>query len=344
MFGRGVVCAKRAAAIVAGLAILPSLLSAQVFKYQRLRPENGHLIASVPFEECAANNYCGPAALTMVLNFWDGKRSFNQREVASQVFDAHSQATYGSELVLYPRTKGFVSYSSRGCLRQLREIVAEGIPVIVLMKTSRQVEKGHFRVVIGFDDDSRVLIFHDPYFGDRVAMGLEDFESLWDLGKRRQTRWMLAVVPAGFPFPCPELQYDPVTAINLATALYRRADYERSREQWEKARASLGDDPYLLYGLAMVSLCEGRPGEAEIYARQSLGSDEKNAYAHDALGLAYARQGKISEAFDSLGRAYRLAPNEASIRSHYFQCRDLYIAGARHADNRKGEHGPGARR
>ena len=45
-----------------------ALFSAQVFKYQKARPENGHLIQTVPFEKWLKINYCGPACLTMVLN------------------------------------------------------------------------------------------------------------------------------------------------------------------------------------------------------------------------------------------------------------------------------------
>ncbi len=341
MFGTGVVCSKRAAALLAGLAILPCLLWAQVLEYERPQPGNGHLIPSVPFERSVRDNYCGPAALAMVLNFWDQKRSFRQREIADQVFDYRNQVTYGSELVLYPRTKGFMTYSVQGNLRLLRRTVAEGIPVIVLTRTSRQIDCGHYRVVIGYDDNLDVIIFHDPYFGERSAMRVRDFREVWELGKGYQTRWMMAVLPAGLPFP--ELADDPITAINLATALYRRADYAAAREQWENARQKLGDDAFLLYGLALVNLSQGRLDEAEACARKALVSDDTNAFAHDALGLAYARQGRISEAFDALGHAYRLAPKDPSIRSHYLKCRDLVLAAARRGVEAKAEVQNGGR-
>ena len=74
-------------------------------------------------------------------------------------------------------------------------MVGKDIPVIVLTKTIKQIAKGHYRVVIGFDDDEDQIIFHDPYFGDRQAMTSEDFMKVWELGKgRNQSRWMMAVV------------------------------------------------------------------------------------------------------------------------------------------------------
>ena len=223
----------------------PSLFSAQVFKYQKIKPEKGHLIQAVPFEKWLERNYCGPACLAMVLNYWDETRSFSQRKITDEIYDSESQATYNSELVLYPRTKGFESYSFQGNLRILKDVVGKDIPVIVLTKTIKQIAKGHYRVVIGFDDDEDQIIFHDPYFGDRNAMTSEDFMKVWELGKgRNQSRWMMAVVPGQSAFPFPALQNDPLTSINLATAYYRRSDFMKSREQWEKVRESLSEDPY----------------------------------------------------------------------------------------------------
>ena len=310
--------------------IAPCLFSAQVFKYRKSKPEKGHLIQTVPFEKWLKRNYCGPACLAMVLNYWDEARSFSQRKITDEIYDSENQATYNSELVLYPRTKGFVSYSFQGDLRILKDVVGKDIPVIVLTKTIKQIAKGHYRVVIGFDDDRDQIIFHDPFFGDRHAMTSKDFMKVWELGKgRNQFRWMMAVVPAQSPFPFPALQNDPLTSINLATAYYRRSDFTKSREQWEKVRGSLSEDPYPLYSLGMVSLREGKFEEAEAYALEALSLDAKSAYAHDVLGLAYANQGRMVPALKSLGQALRLAPKEEFIRKHYLQVRALYIERAR---------------
>jgi Flp pilus assembly protein TadD len=136
---------------------------------------------------------------------------------------------------------------------------------------------------------------------------------------------MMAVVPGQSAFPFPALQNDPLTSINLATAYYRRSDYARSREMWEKVKESLSADPYPLYSLGMVSLRQSKFDEAEAYAHEALGVDANSAYAHDVLGLAYANQGKMLLALQSLGQARRLAPKEKFIRAHYLQVRALYI-------------------
>jgi len=310
--------------------LAPCLFSAQVFKYQKTKPEKGHLIQTVPFEKWLERNYCGPACLAMVLNFWDENRSFSQRKITEEIYDSQGQATYNSELVLYPRTQGFESYSFQGSLQTLKEVVGKDIPVIVLTKTIKQIAKGHYRVVVGFDEDEDLIIFHDPYFGERMAMTSKNFLKVWDLGNgRNQSRWMMAVIPGQSSFPFPALQNDPLTSINLATAYYRRSDFVKSRAQWEKVKEALREDPFPLYSLGMVSLREGQAGEAESYARQALGLDAKSAYAHDVLGLAYASQDRMVQALQSLGQALRLAPGEDFIRKHYLQVRALYIERAR---------------
>ena len=329
---------KRMGGLLTVLGLISSsLYSAQVFKYKNAKPEKGYLIQNIAGEKWLKRNYCGPACLAMVLNFWDGTGPFSQQKITDDIFDSENQATYNSEMVLYPRTKGFASYSFQGDLRILKEVVAQGIPVIVLTKPIKQIAKGHYRVVIGFDDEKGQVIFHDPFFGSRYAMSNKNFLNVWELGKgRNQYRWMLAVVPGQSPFPFPALQNDPLTAINLATAYYRRSDFTKSKAQWEKARGSLKADPYPLYSLGMISLREGKPGEAEAYARQAVDLDAKNAYAHDVLGLAYAKQEKIELALVSLEQAQRLAPREKFIRLHYLQVRALRIERTR-PDNIKKE-------
>src|SRR4030065_48368 len=119
--------------LLAGLGLVtPCLFSAQIFKYQKIKPEKGHLIQKVPFEKWLGRNYCGPACLAMVFNYWDETRSFSQRKISDEIYDSENEATYNSDLVLYPRTKGFESYSFQGNLQILKDVVGKDIPVIVL--------------------------------------------------------------------------------------------------------------------------------------------------------------------------------------------------------------------
>lgn len=318
--------------LLAGLALVASsLFSARVFDYQDGKPGNGHLIPRVPFEQWLKRDYCGPACLSMVLNYWDQERSYSQGRITDEIYDFQNRASYNSGMVLYPRTVGFASYSVQGSLSLLKEIVSQDIPVIVLTQSGKQSRIGHYRVVIGFDEGRDLIVFHDPYYkeGWKATSG-RDFMKIWDMGRGPgQARWMMAIVPGEHPLPFPALLDDPMTAIDLATAYYRRSDFAKSRTYWEKACQPGRPDPRPLYSLAMVSLREGNPGDAQAYASKALGLAPGNAYAHDVLGLAYARQGRLLPALQSLSRALRLAPKETFIRKHYLAVRALYIQRAR---------------
>lgn len=331
--------AGRAAAVLLCAGLTASCLAPLgISRYEDSQVKKGHLIEGVPYEKWLARNTCGPACLTMVLNYWDGAGSFSQQRIAADIYDSESQVTYNSELVLYPRSRGFMTFSFQGDLPTLKAVVASNVPVIVLTKTIPQVAKGHYRVVVGFDEAKGRIIFHDPYFGGYCALTFRDFVKLWELGEGlNKSRWAMAVVPETRVFPFPALEGQPLTSINLATAYYRRSEFAKSRLEWLRARERMPENPYPVYSLAMVSLRMGDAGDAESYALEAIKLDKKSAYAHDVLGLAYAGQGRIPEAVAALEQAVHLAPKEPFIREHYAQVKALLPPNRRGNNAKKGE-------
>jgi Peptidase_C39 like family len=108
--------ARRIWGLLAGLGLItPCLFSAQVFRYQKIKPEKGYLIQTVPFEKWLGRNYCGPACLTMVLNYWDETRSFSQQKITDEIYDSEIQATYIWSIRvsnIRPRRKSLISVPS----------------------------------------------------------------------------------------------------------------------------------------------------------------------------------------------------------------------------------------
>ena len=170
-------------------------------------------------------------------------------------------------------------------------------------------------------------------------MKVKSFMKVWELGKgRNQSRWMMAVVPGQSAFPLPALQDDPLTVHQPGHGLLPEVGFREIKGAvGERSGDPSARIPYPLYSLGMVSLRQGKLDEAEAYALEALGVDAKSAYALDVLGLAYANQGKMLPAFQTLGQALRLAPKEGFIRAHYLQVRALYIERARLEYNQKKE-------
>lgn len=326
---------KRLGAVFAALVLAAACLyPAQGSKSGRPGLEKKSLIP-VPFEKWLSKNCSGPACLAMVLNYWNAKRPFSQRRILAEIHDGENHEVDSSEMVLYPRTNGFASYSFQGDLGILKQVVGTGIPVIVLPAREQKIARGNYLVVIGYDAENDQIVFHDPGLGARQALASARFLEAGERENRRgQYCWMMAVAPAQRPFPFPALQHDPLTYVNLSTAYYHRSDFMRARAELENAGQS---GPFPLYSLAMASLREGRAAEAEAYARQALSLYAESAYAHDVLGLAYASQGRVDQALQSLSQALRLAPGEKSIAKHYQQVKALRGDWTRTDFQKKGE-------
>ncbi|MFQ6083364.1 MAG: tetratricopeptide repeat protein [Candidatus Aminicenantia bacterium] len=300
--------------------------AAQIFKYKHGIPEKGYLIKDVPYQKWKKRNYCGPAVIAMVLNYWDRGKNYEQDEIAKEIFNFKKEITYNSDLVYYPRLKNMMSYSFKGNLKILKEVLKKNIPLIVLNRPIKEINKGHYRVIIGFDDNRKQIIFHDPFIGKKYAMKYEVFNKLWYYGNDiNKNNWTLAVIPDESFFNFPELKNHPLTNMNLATAYYRKGNYKKSLEEWNKAHKKASFDPYPLYSLSMVHIKIGNYNEAIEWAQKAILLDNKNAFSYDVLGLAYFKLGRLEEALKVLGKAMNLDPKSDFIKQHYLQVRNYYI-------------------
>jgi tetratricopeptide (TPR) repeat protein len=308
------------------LALNVPNFAAQISKYGKKVPANGHLIKDVPYQEWEKSSYCGPAAMAMVLSYWGNGKPYSQDTIAKEIYNFQKEISFNSALVFYPRSVGMLSYSFNGDMQLLKEILKQDIPVIVLHKPIKQINKGHYRVVIGFDEDKQRMIFHDPLIGKNFSAKYDVFDKLWhwgdDLNKKR---WALVILPKEKPFDFPYVKNHYLTDINLATAYYKRGSYNESLEEWEKARDKNPSDPYPLYSISMVHIRLGNNEKALDYAQKAVALDDKNAFSLDVLGLAYLKLGQVQEAMNVLGKAMKLAPRSEFIQKHYLQARDMHI-------------------
>jgi tetratricopeptide (TPR) repeat protein len=313
-------------AVLTLLLVMSPLLSAeQISKYKKTKPEKGHLIEKVPFQKWKKKNYCGPAAMAMVLSYWKNEKQ-SQKEIAQGMYSFFKEIAYNSEMVLYPRKVDMMSYSFNGDIQILKEIIKKDIPLIVLHKPVKQINKGHYRVVIGFDEKSKQIIFHDPLLGENFAAEYDIFNDLWhwedEVNKRN---WTLVVVPNDIDFYSLNIEYKYLTYINLATSYYRRSEYEKSLSLWESAQQEKPSDPYPVYSTAMTHIRLDNKQKALEYAKKAVSLDEKNAFALDVLGLTYYKMNKLKESMEILSQAMKIAPEAEFIRKHYLVVRNNYI-------------------
>ncbi len=177
-------------AISLGLLVTLSL-ACSILAWSDSLPES-HIIGGIRFIR-QKPHYCGPASLAMVLNYWG--LNLTQDEVAKEVFNPSTNLTYIGDMVRYPRELGFFSRDFIGSIETIKYYIALDIPVIVLQKYSLKYPVGHYRVVIGYDDERKVMKVVDPA-GGFIDINYTLFALLWKPGTTFTViNWTLVIYP-----------------------------------------------------------------------------------------------------------------------------------------------------
>lgn len=197
------------------------LLALMLFGFDRLPHSadettdlpTAYLIPDVPCHKQITTLSCGPAALEILYDFWG--EDVDQKAIAD-VARSSAVGTYTWDMVRagyfshlssaqgrffpknvpwagYPeRPLGYVSFdhsSETFWWSTLKGLVAQDIPVLLLMKYAPNDDTGHYRVIVGYDEGKGVVYFVDPWERDlkkatnpdgTVTWDMADFENAWN--------------------------------------------------------------------------------------------------------------------------------------------------------------------
>jgi hypothetical protein len=156
---------------------------------------------------------CGPAALEIMFDYWGadiGQKSITDvarsSSIGTYTWDmvrtghfSHLSAAQGSFFPHEAPTAGFpersLGYASFNYSSEtfwwpdLKGLIAANIPVILLMKYSPSDDTGHYRVIVGYDDNKGEVYFMDPWGRDKgrmtnpdgtVTWNMTDFKNAWN--------------------------------------------------------------------------------------------------------------------------------------------------------------------
>ncbi len=179
----------------------------------RKRVSPSHFIKGVPWHQQLDGLSCAAGSLETVFHYWGV--DIDQREIMN-VARTSSSGTSSSEVVrtgqfsmlsdakgVYSHSSGpfggfsarrmgyaAFSHTSDECwFEDLKAIVADDIPVIVLMSYEPTGGEGHYRVVIGYDDAQQLIYLIEPWNQDTkhqtqwegvIAWSYSDFQRAWD--------------------------------------------------------------------------------------------------------------------------------------------------------------------
>jgi ABC-type bacteriocin/lantibiotic exporter with double-glycine peptidase domain len=114
-------------------------------------PEAGdvHLIENVPFFP-QEDFQCGPASLAMLLNHRGVH--VTPDDISREIFSESAGGTLTIDMVLYAQKRGLSAFQYKGSMEELKESIASGYPVIVLVDYGYSLYKrNHYMVVKGYN-------------------------------------------------------------------------------------------------------------------------------------------------------------------------------------------------
>ena len=234
------------------LVIMPTskLISYGETLYDFGEASNSAAYISVPFHYQIKNYYCGPAALEMVFDYYG--EDIPQTEIAD-VARTTSSGTYADELrraahfsnlstslgsempgsiTGYSARKfGYASFEQGGLtIDYLKFLINKGEPLIVLMWMTISHGSGHYRVVIGYNETSEMIIAHDPWYGANKPYSYKTFLDLWQYSGN----WGLLVHPWNIELDMPSKvgkgdNFEVTANITyLCSTLFSATDYPAS--------------------------------------------------------------------------------------------------------------------
>lgn len=148
------------------------------------------VIIELPFYR-QSDYECGPASLASVLNYWNRKMGLQEitiEEIMNSIYSSGARGVLGIDLELYARKKGFSTLQKKGTVDELRNLIDQKIPPIILVSYGFYVyQLDHFLVVKGYNEKGIIVNSKKP----DEFISYEKLERIW----KRTDNWMLVIRP-----------------------------------------------------------------------------------------------------------------------------------------------------
>ncbi len=126
-------------------------------------------------------NNCGPATLAMALSYY-GSDLDQAAAGAALRGNPDDKNVSPAELIAFARAQGFQArLLVNGDADRLRRLIDAGVPVLI--ETWLDPEDagglGHYRLLVGYDDDAEAWIAYDTYVGVNLVDPQGDYQGIW---------------------------------------------------------------------------------------------------------------------------------------------------------------------
>ncbi len=147
---------------------------------------NPSILLQVPFFPDNADQ-CGPSALASVLGFWGMATELTK--LREELYQSHLKGALTADLLLVAENRGLTAEMINGDLPRIKAELDAGRPVIVFVDVGYFFySKGHFMVVIGYDDQLESVFVHSG-MNRSQRMLYKKLEKQW----KKTDRWALLI-------------------------------------------------------------------------------------------------------------------------------------------------------
>jgi Ankyrin repeats (many copies) len=207
------------------------------------------------------------------------------------------------------------------------------------LKVSRESLLFSARVVIGYDDDRKVLIMHDPSFGPAFEVSYADFEKMWTATTGRGITVyppdfikILASRPASPPYPGPTPNQQAAYQFVLGYAFSSIGQLDEGEMHLKQGLAipniGKGYQHLLTFELALHSLHKGNVKEAITLAQNAIAILPEHHRPWQFLAQIYKKLGWEEKAAESEKQAQALCFDRQALK-HVGEAlgQDFFIVG-----------------
>lgn len=227
-----------------------------------------------PVSKTLVNNYhifetfnnCGPASLSMALSYYGVQKT--QAELGQELrphqnpnginddksVTLEELANKSSEYNLIPY------HRPNGSIDMLKLLITYDLPIITRTWTKIDEDIGHYRVIKGFDDNTKQVIQDDSLQGKNLKFTYSEFDKLWQkfnyeflvlvpkqkqeiveqiLGENKDEKASWAKAVKNSKKLLEENQDNIYARFNLSVAFFNTGEYQKSVDEYEKVEDKL---------------------------------------------------------------------------------------------------------
>jgi tetratricopeptide (TPR) repeat protein len=263
-------------------------LTNKITKLKKLDAPVSKTIAGVPFI-LQKENYCGPATLSMYLN-WLGINK-TPEQLAKESFSKNAQGTYKSNLISAARINALMT-TPVNSYKDLVTEIANNNPVIVFQNLGFDwYPLWHYSLIYGYDLESQTLTLHSGEDKSK-KMKISLFENSW----QRADYWAITLTPTSkLSKSAKEFDY-----IKSAAALEKLNFSKNAKEAYHNILKRWPKSFMAYFGLGNIHYKNNQPLKAQTFY-------QKSVQLNPRFSLAWFNLALINEEANNLQAASRAA-------------------------------------